>query len=199
MSGGKHWGFGRIFQRKNRRVWMLDYRAVVNGKTVRVRESSGTRSEKMALRQLRDKVAEARVARRTGAAVDTPDLRRVTLGEVLDAYLRDLRLREKKGAKAEEYRLGENSPLRQAFGYEPAAGLTRERLVQYAEARRRGDFRTGRANRRVKASNKTINNDIGCCGCRSSRRSCAKAFGRASSIAKRSSGCARSRRRGWPK
>jgi hypothetical protein len=38
-------GEGRIYQRPGRPVWMLDYYGEVNGRRVRLRESSGTTDE----------------------------------------------------------------------------------------------------------------------------------------------------------
>lgn len=142
-------GQGRVYRRPGRRIWMLDYWGPENGRLVRVRESSGTEDEAAARRLLRSCIAAAIVAKKTGASIETPANRRVTLDQVLEEYLRDLRLREKKGAAAEEYRLGQESPLRRALGHVQAGELTREMLVRYAEDRRK-----------AKKSNATINRDL---------------------------------------
>ena len=142
-------GEGRIYQRPGRPVWMLDYYGEINGRCVRLRESSGTTDEEKARALLRERVESAHVAAKSGATVETPAHRRFTVGEALDEYLRDLALREKKTAKDESYRLGPDSPLRQKLGAFRVCELTRAKLVRYAEDRR-GE---GRAN-------KTINNDL---------------------------------------
>jgi integrase len=71
------------------------------------------------------------------------------VGEALDDYLQDLALREKKSAKDETYRLGKDSPLRQALGSLRVCELTRAKLVRYAEDRRE-----------KRKANKTIDNDL---------------------------------------
>ncbi|MGH9367961.1 MAG: tyrosine-type recombinase/integrase, partial [Thermoanaerobaculia bacterium] len=134
-----------------RRIWMLDYYAPspVDGKMIRLRESSGTENEKAARNMLRNKVADCNVASRKETDVETPAHRRVTVAEVLDDYLRKLRLEEAKGVRNEEYRLGKDSPLRRELGFQEAAALTARGLEKYAEARRK----SGR-------SNATINRDL---------------------------------------
>jgi integrase len=128
---------------------MLDYYGEINGKRVRLRESSGTDDEEKAKRLLRARVEGAHVAAKTGESVETAAHRRYTVAEALEDYLADLRLREKKSAAGEEYRLGEDSVLRQELGHLRVKELTRDRLVEYAERRRSAG-----------KSNKTINNDL---------------------------------------
>ena len=98
-SGGDR-GQGRVIRVPGKGNWMLDYYAEVEGKAVRVRESSGTADEKIALARLRVKVGRARVSRDTGSGFETPLHRRVTVGELLDDLLRDMKLRQKGPAVA---------------------------------------------------------------------------------------------------
>jgi integrase len=119
------------------------------GRMVRVKESSGTADEKAARNVLKDRIAAVRVARKDGGAVELPVNRRVTVAQVLDDYLQDLRLREAKGVWNEEYRLGEDSPLRAALGGKLVSSLTRELLAGFAEDRRK-----------AKKSNATSNRDL---------------------------------------
>ena len=114
-----------------------------------MRESAGTGDRRRALSKLRDKVAQARVARKAGESVELPASRRKTVGEFLSDYLRDLAHREKKSAEDEVYRLGPESPLHQALGHYRASVISRDVLVRYAERRRK----EGRANA-------TINRDL---------------------------------------
>jgi integrase len=115
---------------------------------IQVKESSGTADERAARNKLKDRVAAVRVARKTGGTVELPVNRRVTVASVLEEYLRDLRLRERKGVQQEEYRLGKDSPLREALGHVQVSALTREAIVQYAEKRRKD------------VSNATISHDL---------------------------------------
>jgi integrase len=147
-------GEGRIYQRPGRPVWMLDYYGEIGGKRVRLRESSGTTDREKARSLLRSRVESAHVAAKVGAEVETSAHRRFTVAQALDDYLKDLALREKKSAKGERYRLGPESPLRQALGAVKVCALSRSRLVRYAEERRADGM-----------ANKTINNDL--CGLRS--------------------------------
>src|SRR5262249_7435499 len=152
MSAEKRRGEGRVYlDPRGRRIWMLDYYAPGSGKSagkmVRVRESSGSESEEAARRMLTRKVEAARVARRSGEPVERPALRRVTVKQLLDDYLRDLRLREKKGAGAEEFRLGPESPLCLALGHEQAGRLSLGMLEAYAESRRKDGRKNATINR----------------------------------------------------
>jgi integrase len=153
MGAERNRGDGRICLGRGRKIWTLDYYAPGAGKNagrmVRVRESAGTEDEEVARRRLRLKVEAVRAARRSGGSVELPVTRRVTVGAVLDDYLRDLRLREKKGVRAEDFRLGPESPLREALGHEPAGRLTLGALEAYAERRRTKG-----------SSNATINRDL---------------------------------------
>jgi integrase len=143
-------GQGRVYRLPGRKMWMLDYWAPASdGRLIRVRESSETDDERIARGKLRDKVAAVRTAKKRDEGVELPAHRRVTVAQLLDDYLRDLALRERKGAKQEAYRLGPESPLRQALGYRKAREITRSVLVKYAERRRD----EGRANA-------TINRDL---------------------------------------
>ncbi len=155
-------GEGRVYQRQGRPVWMLDYYGEVNGKRVRLRESSGTTDEAAARRKLRDRVSSSYVAEKTGGDVETSAHRRYTVGEALADYVRDLQMREKKGWKNEWYRLRPESPLCSALGHVPVRQLSRARLVGYVEARRKEN-----------CANKTINNDLQ--GLRSALRLAVKA------------------------
>ena len=144
-------GDGRIYRAPGRKVWMMQFYAPSPcGKMVRVKESSGTSDAVAANHKLRDRLAAVRVARKTGGAVELPVNRRVTVAEVLDDYLADLRLREKKGVRNEEFRLGKESPLRQALGHVLVTALSRRLLVGYVETRRSRD----------KSANATINHDL---------------------------------------
>ena len=100
-----------------RLTWMLDYYGDVNGKRVRLRESSGTQNEERARKLLQTRIEGSHVAEKNGESVETSVHRRFTVGEALDEYLNDLRLREKKGAEQEEYRLGPESALRLELGH----------------------------------------------------------------------------------
>jgi integrase len=148
MKRERQRGEGEVYRLAGRRMWMLRYYAVVKGKTVRLKESSGTMDEKAAWRMLRAKTARARVARESGARVEVASHRRLTVAEALDGYLRDLALREAKGD--ERFRLGSESPLRLALGHLRVSALTREELVRFAEARRKEGKK-----------NATINRDLG--------------------------------------
>lgn len=144
-------GEGELYRAPGRKVWMMRYYAPgPDGKMMQVKESSGTADEGAARNKLKDRVAAVRLARKGGAAVELPVNRRVTVAQVLDDYLADLRLREAKGVTAEEFRLGPESPLRQALGHVLVAALSRNVLVGFVEARRAKG-----------KSNATINRDLG--------------------------------------
>ncbi len=109
-------GEGRVYRLPRRQTWMIDYYGEVNGKRVRLRESSGTEDESTARRLLRSRVESSHVAEKVGESVETSGHRRFTVAEALDEYVRDLKLREKKGARNEEYRLGPESPCVASLG-----------------------------------------------------------------------------------
>jgi hypothetical protein len=94
-----------------------------DGKMTQVKESSGTADEAAARNKLKDKLAAVRLACKSGAAVELPVNRRVTVAQALDDYLADLRLRDAKGVSQEEFRLGKESPLREALGHLQVAAL----------------------------------------------------------------------------
>lgn len=143
-------GAGRVYRLPGRLTWMLDYYGEVNGKRVRLRESSGTEDEDKARKLLRSRVEGAHVAEKSGETVETAMHRRFTVAEALDEYLRDLALREKKSAEDEIPRLGAESPLQGELGHYRVRQLTRGLLVAYAEKRRERD----------KSANATINRDL---------------------------------------
>jgi integrase len=121
-----------------------------NGKMIQVKESSGTTDERAARNKLKDRLAAIRLARKTGSTVELPVNRRVTVAELLDAHLADLRHREAKGLRNEEYRLGKDSPLRTELGRVLASAVSHATLVAYCELRRKRD----------KSSNATVSRDM---------------------------------------
>jgi integrase len=144
-------GEGELIRNPGRRVWMMRYYAPgPDGKMIQVKETTGTADEKAARKKLKSKIAVIRVARDTGGTVELPVNRKVTVAQVLDEYLKDLRMREAKGIAQEEFRLGKDSPLREALGIVQVADLSRDRLVGFVEERRA-----------KKKSNATINRDLG--------------------------------------
>jgi len=143
-------GEGRLYRENERRKWMMQYYAPgPDGKMRRVKESSGTLDVKLARKKLKDRIAKIRLARNTGEAIEMPVNRKITVAEVLEEYLKDLRIREVKGIRNEEFRLGKDSPLSIALGHYRVAALSRNILVEFQEERRKA----GR-------SNATINHDL---------------------------------------
>jgi integrase len=151
MSSRKSRGEGELIRNPGRRVWMMRFYAPgPDGKMIQVKETTGTADERAARNKLKDRLAAVRLARKTGGTVELPVNRRVTVAELLDEYLADLRLREKKSAFGERYRLGKDSPLRAELGHVLASSLSHASLVAYVEKRRTRD----------KSSNATINRDL---------------------------------------
>ena len=131
-------GSGRVYRLPSRLTWMLDYYGEVNGKRIRLRESSGTENEAAARKLLRSRVEGAHVAEKAGDTVETAVHRRYTVAEALDEYMRDLALREKKSADGEKFRLGPGSPLRASSGIAGRAANARDPRRVRGEAARAG-------------------------------------------------------------
>jgi integrase len=143
-----------VYRGKGKNIWMLCYYAPINGKMTQIKETSGTSDEKTARNILRDKVAAVRVARKTGGSVELPANRKITVAELLDAYLEDLEFRQTKGADGARYQMGPESFLREQLGHLPIAALTHERMVGYVKARQ--------TSRMKGKSNATVNHDLEC-------------------------------------
>ena len=97
-------GDGELYRAPGRNVWMMRFYAPgPDGKMVQVKETTGTTDEKAARNKLKDRLAAVRLARKSGGTVELPVNRRVTVAQILDDYLAELRRRQTKGISQEEY------------------------------------------------------------------------------------------------
>jgi integrase len=112
----------------------------VNGKEHR--ESTKTSDEKKAKRFLKQKLDEVAANRQGLKPFIAPMARRVTVGDLLDDYTADIKLRE---VKSVDKMLSHMKPLREHFGAWRAVDVTPEAIDGYMMAR----LNTGKANATV--------------------------------------------------
>ena len=141
---------GRVFQNKNRTVWMLAYCGPSkDGTWAEIRESSKTRSEKRARRILAKRLRQAANHREGIADFDGPSQRRVLVTELLLDLFEEYRRREIKGLDQVWYRIRKGSPLQVALGSKRVDRLTTDQIVAYTEARRKAGRSKATVNRDV--------------------------------------------------
>lgn len=141
---------GRLFQNKNRKVWMIAYCGPrPDGSWGEIRESSKTRNEEAAKRVLDKRLRHVANHREGITNFEGPAQRRVLVSELLEDLLLEYRRREIKGYDRVWYRLREESPLRKGLGSKRVDRLTTDHVVAYTETRRKA----GR-------SKATVNRDI---------------------------------------
>lgn len=123
-------GDGRVYQR-GRRFW-INYRAPgPDGRSKQFWESAGNtekQAEKLLGRRIREKALHREGVRR----FQGPEKERVTVGEVLDALLRDYETREIKSLRQVRVHV---KPLRAHFGGWRAVAVTPDRVREYVATR----------------------------------------------------------------
>src|SRR5260370_4287150 len=107
---------GRIFQNKDRMVWMIAYCGPrPDGSWGEIRESAKTRSEKKANRLLAKRLREVANHREGLSNFEGPLQRRVTVTQLLQDLLAEYQRREIKGLDRVSYRLPKGSPVETGF------------------------------------------------------------------------------------
>src|SRR5260370_28399491 len=128
---------GRIFQNKDRMVWMIAYCGPrPDGSWGEIRESSRTRSEGKAKRLLAKRLREVANHREGLTNFEGPLQRRVTVTELLQDLLAEYQRREIKGYDRVYYRIRKGSPLETGFGSKRVDRLTTDEVDSYTDKRR---------------------------------------------------------------
>src|SRR5260370_37171632 len=128
---------GRIFQNKDRMVWMIAYCGPrPDGSWGEIRESAKTRSEKKANRLLAKRLREVANHREGLTNFEGPLQRRVTVTQLLQDLLAEYQRREIKGYDRVYYRIRKGSPLETGLGSKRVDRLTTDEGVAYTEKRR---------------------------------------------------------------
>ena len=141
---------GRVFQNKNRKVWMLAYCGPrPDGTWGEIRESSKTRNEETARNILAKRLRQVANHREGLSNFESPSQRRVTVAEILQDLLAEYKRREIKGYSSVWYRIRKDSPLEAALGSKRVDRLTTDHVVKYTEARRNAGRSKATANRDV--------------------------------------------------
>jgi integrase len=110
------------------------------------RESTGTSDLKQARAWLRAKLDDVGASRRGHTTFTPASAQRVTVGELLDAWLDDVRLRGLKSGKSYEYH---SRAGRETFGTWRAADVTAESVDAYVTKLRADGLAAATCNRRV--------------------------------------------------
>lgn len=129
-------GTGSTYQRGAR--WWVEYWA--NGQ--RRRESAG-KSEADARKLLKRRFAEIAGNRYVGQAAE-----KITIGELCDALIADLKMREKKAVASFESHL---KPVKESLGLALAMNLTTQRIRQFIEERVTAEKKPATVNRETGA------------------------------------------------
>lgn len=147
---GEDRGQGRIFQNKNRKVWMLAYCGPrPDGSWGEIRESSKTRNEEKARRILAKRLRDVSNHRDGLVNFEGPSQRKVRVSELLLDLFEEYRRREIKGLDRVWYRLRRGSPLEAGLGSKRVDRLTADQVVAYTEARREAGRTNASINREV--------------------------------------------------
>jgi integrase len=141
---------GRIFQNKNRKVWMLAYCGPrPDGTWGEIRESAKTRSEPRARRILARRLRQVANHKEGLADFEGPSQRRVLISELLVDLFEEYRRREIKGLDRVWYRIRKGSPLEVGLGSRRVDRLTSDQVVAYTAARRQAGRSKATVNRDV--------------------------------------------------
>ena len=132
-------GDGRIYLRGA--AWWCCY--YLRGK--QFRESTGTTDEKQAWKFLRDRLKEVHADEKGGRPFETPQARRLTVGDLLDALKSDYVLRSKDSAQNLSY----IELARTDWGDHLARSITPEKIDGYIRMKLEEEYRPASVNRRL--------------------------------------------------